>query len=191
LTGGAASSIRCRPAEVRDVEAIATLHADSWRRNYRGAYLDSYLDGDVLTDRLLVWRERIRRPDARFRTIVAERDGGFAGFAHANLDDDPRWGALLDNLHVVHGLKGQGIGTQLMAAVARAVLNATPGAGLYLWVLDANVAAQGFTPPAAVWKRGARCAARSRAAGPRSAAGSCGPNPRRCWWTVGTTTLAS
>jgi ribosomal protein S18 acetylase RimI-like enzyme len=138
------SSIRCRPAEVRDVEAIAELHADSWRRNYRGAYLDSYLDGDVLTDRLLVWRERITRPDASFRTIVAERGGVFAGFAHTKLDDDPKWGALLDNLHVVHGWKGQGIGTQLMAAAARAVLKATPGAGLYLWVLDANVAAQGF-----------------------------------------------
>ena len=136
--------IRCRPAQARDVEAIATLHADSWRRNYRGAYLDSYLDGDVLTDRLAVWRERITRPDASFRTIVAEHDGAFAGFAHTKLDDDPRWGALLENLHVVHGLKGQGIGTRLMAAVAGAVLDATPGAGLYLWVLDVNVAAQAF-----------------------------------------------
>jgi GNAT superfamily N-acetyltransferase len=138
------SSIRCRPAEVGDVEAIAALHADSWRRNYRGAYLDSYLDGDVLTDRLAVWGERITRPDASFRTIVAEHDGAFAGFAHTKLDDDPRWGALLDNLHVVHELKGRGIGTRLMAAVARAVLDATPSAGLYLWVLDVNVAAQGF-----------------------------------------------
>jgi GNAT superfamily N-acetyltransferase len=136
--------IGCRPAEVRDVEAIAALHADSWRRNYRGAYLDSYLDGDVLTDRVRVWGERITRPQASFRTIIAERDGALAGFAHVNLDDDPRWGALLDNLHVTHVLRGQGIGTQLMAASARAVLDATPGAGLYLWVLDVNASAQVF-----------------------------------------------
>jgi len=136
--------IHCRPAEVRDVEAIAALHADSWRRNYRGAYLDSYLDGDVVTDRLAVWRERITRPDASFRTIVAERHGAFAGFAHTKLDDDPAWGALLDNLHVVHDLKGEGVGTCLMAASARAVLAATPGSGLYLWVLDQNTAAQVF-----------------------------------------------
>ena len=138
------SSIHCRPAEVRDVEAMAALHADSWRRNYRGAYLDSYLDGDVLTDRLSVWRGRITRPDASFRTIVAEHDGAFAGFAHTKLDDDPRWGALLENLHVVHDLKGRGIGTRLMAASARAVLDSTPGAGLYLWVLDVNAPAQVF-----------------------------------------------
>ena len=136
--------IHCRPAEVRDVEAIAALHADSWRRNYRGAYLDSYLDGDVLSDRRAVWRGRIMRPEANFRTIVAQRDEAFAGFAHTKLDDDPTWGALLENLHVVHELKGQGIGTRLMAASARAVLDATPGAGLYLWVLDVNAAAQVF-----------------------------------------------
>jgi len=138
------SAIICRPAEVRDVESIAALHADSWRRNYRGAYLDSYLDGDVVTDRLVVWRERVTRPEASFRTIVAEHHGAFAGFAHTNLDDDPTWGALLENLHVMHELKGQGIGTQLMAATARGVLDSTPGAGLYLWVLDQNAAAQIF-----------------------------------------------
>ena len=138
------SVIRCRPAEVCDIEAIAALHADSWRRNYRGAYLDSYLDGDVVTDRLVVWRERITRADANVRTIVAEHDGAFAGFAHTKLDDDPTWGALLENLHVVHGLKRQGVGTRLMAASARAVLDSTPGAGLYLWVLDQNTAARVF-----------------------------------------------
>src|SRR5262245_66631430 len=95
------SAIDCRPAEVRDVEAIATLHADSWRRNYRGAYLDSYLDGDVVTDRLVVWRERITRPESTFRTIVADQDGAFAGFLHANLDADPPWGAMADHLTVV------------------------------------------------------------------------------------------
>ena len=136
--------IVCRSAEVRDVKAVAGLHAESWRRNYRGAYLDSYLDGDVVTERLVVWRERIICPEATFRTIVAEYEGMFAGFAHVNLDDDPTWGALVDNLHVTHELKGQGIGTRLMAASARAVLDATPGAGLYLWVLDVNAAAQRY-----------------------------------------------
>ena len=166
---------------LRDVGAIAALHADSWRRNYRGAYLDSYLDGDVMTDRLVVWCERITRPDPSFRTIVAERDGAFAGFAHTTLDDDPTWGALLENLHVLHELKGQGIGTQLMAASARAVLDSRPGAGLYLWVLDQNAAAQAFYEDAAAWKQAARCAGHSRAAAPRLAVGLCGPTPRRCY----------
>jgi len=36
-----------RPARASDSEAIAALHADSWRRHYRGAYSDAFLDGDV------------------------------------------------------------------------------------------------------------------------------------------------
>ncbi len=29
--------------------------------------------------------------------------GGLIGFAHTAFDEDPTWGALLDNLHVAHG----------------------------------------------------------------------------------------
>ena len=43
-----------RQASIHDVEAIAALHTESWQRHYRGAYLDSFLDGDVLADRLAV-----------------------------------------------------------------------------------------------------------------------------------------
>lgn len=35
-----------------DAEGIAQLHADSWRRTYRGDFLDSFLDGDLVTERL-------------------------------------------------------------------------------------------------------------------------------------------
>jgi hypothetical protein len=31
-----------RSATERDIESIAALHAESWRRNYRGAYLDAF-----------------------------------------------------------------------------------------------------------------------------------------------------
>src|SRR6188768_3459087 len=46
--------IGLRPATAGDAGQIAALHADSWRRHYRGAYSDAFLDGDVLTDRLRV-----------------------------------------------------------------------------------------------------------------------------------------
>ena len=75
------------------------LHADSWRRNYRGAYPDAFLDGDVLSNRLAVWTERLASERSERCTIIAERDGSVAGFAHTIFDDDPTWGCLLDNLH--------------------------------------------------------------------------------------------
>ena len=47
--------MRLRAAGARDAEAVAALHADSWRRHYRGAYADSFLDGDVVANRCAVW----------------------------------------------------------------------------------------------------------------------------------------
>jgi hypothetical protein len=91
-----------REATAHDVEPIAALHAESWRRNYRGAYLDAFLDGDVFTDRLAVWSERLALPRSGQFTVVAELDGVVLGFAHTIFDRDPTWGAFLDNLHVTH-----------------------------------------------------------------------------------------
>ena len=136
--------LQFRVAGFSDAESIATLHADSWRRHYRGAYSDAFLDGDVTADRLAVWADRLRTPDLGCRTIVADDGGGLVGFAHTVFDDDPSWGALLDNLHVADGNKRRGVGSRLMALTAQAVTDRTERTGLYLWVLEQNVAAQAF-----------------------------------------------
>jgi ribosomal protein S18 acetylase RimI-like enzyme len=126
-----------------DAEAVANLHADSWRRHYRDAYSDAFLDGDVLVDRLAVWADRLREPDRRRCTILAE-NGSLVGFANTFFDDDPTWGALLDNLHVADPHKRRGIGSRLLALTAAAVIERPERTGLYLWVLEQNVDAQAF-----------------------------------------------
>jgi ribosomal protein S18 acetylase RimI-like enzyme len=136
--------IRFRRASSLDSERIAYLHADSWRRHYRGAYSDSFLDGDVARDRLAVWAGRLTAPDAGCCTIVAEQRGALVGFAHTRFEDDTTWGALLDNLHVAHAHQRGGIGSQLVAATAAALVDERPGSALYLWVLEQNRAAQAF-----------------------------------------------
>jgi ribosomal protein S18 acetylase RimI-like enzyme len=138
----ASTGPRLRVAGRSDAGAIAALHANSWRRHYRGAYSDSFLDGDVHADRLAVWTEQLRAPDPRRHTIVAEDGSGLIGFAHTIFDADPAWGALLDNLHVAHGQKRRGIGRQLMRMTASAVIER--GTGLYLWVLLQNADGQRF-----------------------------------------------
>jgi ribosomal protein S18 acetylase RimI-like enzyme len=137
--------VEYREATADDVAAIAGLHAESWRRHYRGALLDSYLDGDVVADRRAEWTSRLVQvgPD-RYTVAGFLDDGTMAGFAHTFLDADPVWGALLDNLHVRHDLKRQGVGARLMAETARTVLRRRPSSGLYLWVLEQNTAAQAF-----------------------------------------------
>jgi GNAT superfamily N-acetyltransferase len=136
-------SLRFRSASADDAERIALLHADSWRRHYRGAYADSFLDGDIAADRRSVWSARLAAPtDAE--TIVAEEDARLVGFVHIAFDDDPRWGSLIDNLHVLHNQRRTGIGTQLLDRAARAVTAWATGNAMYLWVLQQNTAAQQF-----------------------------------------------
>jgi GNAT superfamily N-acetyltransferase len=151
---------RFRLARADDAEALAALHAESWRRHYRGAYSDAFLDGDVMADRLAVWRARLRTRKEGSCTILAE-DDGLVGFAHTVLEEHPRWGALLDNMHVVAARKRQGIGTRLLALTAEAVIERRRGSGLYLWVLEQNTDARAFYEA-----RGGRCAGRELASPP-------------------------
>jgi len=148
-----------RDATPKDAPAVAALHADSWRHNYRGAYSDSFLDGDVLSDREAVWSQRLSAEhDAAATgrlpvtaTLVAHRPGSpssLIGFAHVAFDVDPQWGSLLDNLHVAHELKRSGVGSRLIAEVAREVLDHSLRRGasraLHLYVLEQNTNAQAF-----------------------------------------------
>ncbi len=134
-----------REASIHDVEAIAALHAESWRRHYRGAYLDSFLDGDVLANRLAVWGARLTAPSADHFTIVADQSDAVVGFVHMILDEDPHWGTLLDNLHVTHRLKRHGIGRGLLVEAARELVRRRlADRRFYLWVLAQNTAAQAF-----------------------------------------------
>jgi GNAT superfamily N-acetyltransferase len=138
-----AMSLRFRSAGAADAEKVALLHADSWRRNYRGAYAESYLDGDLLLDRLAVWSARLAAP-APTETILAEDIDRLVGFVHVVFDEDPAWGALVDNLHVIHDRRRTGIGKQLLTRSARAVTERAVGNSLYLWVLQQNTTAQQF-----------------------------------------------
>src|SRR5689334_20032453 len=125
--------MQLRDATLADSDAVADLHADSWRRHYRGAYDNEYLDGDVFTERRAVWAERLAHSDPETaRTILAVDGDRLLGFSHVMFDDDPTWGALIDNLHVTFAHKRGGIGTHLMVASARAVLDRPRPTGMYL-----------------------------------------------------------
>ncbi|MHA6621194.1 GNAT family N-acetyltransferase [Pseudonocardia sp. DLS-67] len=135
--------VRRRAARAGDAEQIATLHAASWRRHYRGAYADSFLDGDILADRRAVWSARLAEPAGSI-TVLAEDAGGLAGFVHVILDDDAEWGSLVDNVHVAHLHQRTGIGTALLADAAQGIRERATNPATYLWVLKQNAAAQQF-----------------------------------------------
>lgn len=137
------TSLRFRAAGLDDAAKVARLHADSWRRHYRNAYTDSFLDGDVVADRRSVWSSRLAAP-INSMTVVAEDATELVGFVHVVFDDDDRWGSLIDNLHITHDRQRAGIGTALLTCAAEAVAERAAGKSMHLWVLEQNVAAQQF-----------------------------------------------
>ncbi|MER5214246.1 GNAT family N-acetyltransferase [Streptomyces sp. NPDC002838] len=142
-TSAPPTSLRFRAAGPDDAENMALLHSDSWRRHYRGAYSDAFLDGDVVADRRAVWSARLSAPSGSV-TVVAEDDTGLAGFVHVVCDEDGRWGSLVDNLHVAQHRRRTGLGTALLSRAAGAVAERARGKAVYLWVLEQNTAAQEF-----------------------------------------------
>lgn len=75
--------------------------------------------------------------------MIDEHGGEIRGFACAFLNADPQWGTLLDNLHVMPQIKGQGLGRQLMLEVAAwSIEQACPR--LHLWAYEQNWGARRF-----------------------------------------------
>lgn len=136
--------INFRTATTADIAAIATLHAESWRKHYRGIWRDAYLDGPVYEDRAKVWRERLESPKSNQYILLATANDALIGFACLYLDDDPVFGTLLDNLHVSSEQQRAGIGGQLIRAAAGISHQHNPDSKFYLWVLEANHKARRF-----------------------------------------------
>lgn len=150
------TSPRFRTAGPEDADRVAWLHADSWRRNYRGFYTDAYLDGPVLDDRITAWRAKLAAPapaptsttaptPTETWTLLAEDDDAqLLAFVHVEFDLDGQWGSLVDNLHVAHGRQRSGLGRTLLRRAADAVLEQAAAKSMYLWVLEQNTRAQEF-----------------------------------------------
>ena len=138
--------IEYRPAAPPDAEAIAQLHTRSWRNNYRGAFTDAYLDGDLLGERRLVWCETLDHPPENQFVQVAIDDANLVGFVCAYGAHDPEWGSFVDNIHVAQAAKGTGIGSSLMRQAGAWLASRYPDQAVYLWVLERNAVARAPGP---------------------------------------------
>jgi GNAT superfamily N-acetyltransferase len=139
-------AVSMRAMHAGDADAIAALHAASWRSAYRDVFTDHYLDHEADAERREVWRARLGgdAPGGDWGIVAEDDTGRLLGFAYVMPGHDPTWGDYIDNLHVAPGLKGGGIGRRLMQAVAQQLLASGSQRPLYLWVLDANTAARRF-----------------------------------------------
>lgn len=142
---GAMPELTFRLMRGADAPAVAALHAASWRSVYRGILSDAFLDGPVNEDRAQVWDARLQRTDADTNFgIVAESDGALAGFVYVIGNADPRYGTLIDNLHVDPSRRSSGVGPQLLDVAARGIVSHRLDMRVHLWVFAANVRARAF-----------------------------------------------
>ncbi len=139
-------STTIRRGNAQDAEAVATLHAASWRTSYAGIVPEGALGDGLADERREIWELRLTvdygGPESTPELLIAEREGDTVGFAYVVPQPDGR--VLLDNLHVRPGLTGAGIGRDLLDATRAHVAHRHPGAELYLEVLQGNTRAIAF-----------------------------------------------
>ena len=135
--------IEYRPAKPSDAEAIASLHARSWRENYRGALHDAFLDGDLHEERLGVWRERLAVPRQSAR--AAGRRWHEPGWLRLRVRC-PRSRVGLSRRQssccpCLQAQRDRVVAPEARRSLARPPV---PRLGVYLWVLEVNSSARRF-----------------------------------------------
>lgn len=106
-----------REAVASDAKGMAKVHVDSWRTTYKGVVPDDYLDNLSYQERENIWNQAIPRGGV----YVAEVDGKVVGFANGGKERSGNYADYDGELYAIYILKeyqGQGIGKELMTAVA-------------------------------------------------------------------------
>jgi GNAT superfamily N-acetyltransferase len=138
-----AAALTLRAGTLDDLALIAGMHAQSWVSAYRGMLSDQYLDHEVQAERLAHWQAKLPALTAGAGAVlIAQLDGVPSGFA-CMLAPDTQGSVLIDQLHALPARKGGGLGTAMLAAARQWAL-AEGARSMHLFVLERNVAAQGF-----------------------------------------------
>jgi len=139
-----------RAATNDDVLALAQVHIASWRETYAGLLPEPMLTRLSISGAAIRRQRMLDHPRAHGRALifVAEHQGEVIGYGSCN---DQRAGLLhargftgeVSELYVLSKAQRQGAGTQLMAAMARALVE-RGHRGYSLWVVEQNAAARQF-----------------------------------------------
>lgn len=136
--------VTVRQAGSTDAPLVARLHAASWRSAYAAILDPVWLAGELDADRQAVWSARLAAPSPALHLLIAERVGEALGFVCAVGGADPRWGTLVDNLHVQPDAKGGGVGAMLLRAATAWAAGAFPQGGIHLFCYTENRPARTF-----------------------------------------------
>lgn|SRR5512140_2937241 len=136
--------VKIRLAGIADAQAIARVHAETWRATYSPLLTQASLDASVAGIRRELWKENLSHPK-RTATLVAEADGEIVAFAAYGPEpgNDYHYQGELYAAYVLPAHQRRGIGTQLLCEAARGLLQwHLPN--MIAWVLSSNTARQWF-----------------------------------------------
>jgi len=122
--------MKIRRATQSDLQGIAAIHVDSWKDSYSDVLPAEFLAGQIDRDLAQHWSEfRIQNEDI---VLVAEEDS-LVGFVTV-------WCRLIpfiDNLHVRPSHRSKKLGSTLIKAAAKELINKGHKTA-YLWVFESN-----------------------------------------------------
>lgn len=129
-----------RPAELKDVNAIAQIHIQSWQETYTGllpaAFLTQATNNAALERRKAGWHHTLSQQTED--VWVTEQAGEVVAFASLGpARDHPGYAYELMTLYSLQRVQGQGIGRALLQAAMNQV-KAKGASNLALWVLSSN-----------------------------------------------------
>jgi GNAT superfamily N-acetyltransferase len=127
-----------RPATPTDAAAIARVRVDSWRATYRGIMPDAELDNLSYAEHTERWHRHLADEGLIVQVAVTD-DGRIIGFASGGCEvtDFSDFTGEVYAIYLDPAYIRQGIGTQLIRAVAR-VLRDRGHESMLVWVLADN-----------------------------------------------------
>lgn len=121
-----------------DLAQIRDIQIASWQVAYRGMVADAFLSDEVPS---IMARKWAALPGEDWIVLVDRAGGEVRGFTALDLGHEG--GPYVDNLHVRPDLRGGGIGTRLLAAMAGEVM-ARGGREIWLTVINENAPTRAF-----------------------------------------------
>jgi ribosomal protein S18 acetylase RimI-like enzyme len=122
--------MQIRNATKSDFHAIADIQIESWRDSYSDVLPADFLDWKINRDIIHHWNEvEVQDEDV---ILIAEEKSAI-GFIAVWCRPIP----FIDNLHVRPSMRSKKVGTALMRAVAKDLIN-NGYKSAYLWVFESN-----------------------------------------------------
>ena len=122
--------MKIRSAKRSDLQNIAAIHIESWKDSYSEVLSAEFLTKQIKLGFERQWREiEIQLEDI---VLVAE-EKSLVGFVAVWCRPNP----FIDNLHVIRSQRSKKVGSALMKAIAKELINRGHKTA-YLWVFENN-----------------------------------------------------